>query len=63
MLPIDIKSSLLAMLGDDDVRSMLRGIFGVEEREREVRELREEVAAQPVASGQLREEIATQKVI
>lgn len=63
MLPAEIKSSLLAMLGDDDVRSMLRGIFGVEEREREVRELREEVAAHQVASRELKEEIAAQKTV
>ena len=34
------------MLQDDDIRSTLRGLLGVEEREKELRELREETAAQ-----------------
>ena len=42
----DIKATLLAMLGDDDVRSMLRAVFGMEEKEKQIKELKEEVAAQ-----------------
>ena len=53
----------MAMLADEDIRSLLRGIFGVEEREREVRELREEVEAQKAVCGQLKEEVAAQKAV
>lgn len=42
----DIKAALLAMLGDAEVRSTLRAVFGVEEKEREIRELKLEVATQ-----------------
>ena len=37
----DIKAALLAMLGDEEIRSTLRGIFGVEEKEREIKELKQ----------------------
>ena len=53
-MPGDMKEKLVAMLADEDIRSLLRGIFGVEEREREVRELREEVEAQKAVCGQLK---------
>lgn len=42
----ELKKALLAMLGDGEVRSMLRDLLGVEEREKEVAELKEQVAAQ-----------------
>ena len=41
-----MKAALLAMLGDEDVRSMLRDVFGLEEKEKEIRDLKQEVAAQ-----------------
>ena len=41
----DIKSTLLAMLGDREIVSMLRGVFGLEEKEKEIRDLKQEVAA------------------
>ena len=42
----DMKAALLAMLGDEEIRSTLRTVFGVEEKEREIRELKQEVAIQ-----------------
>ena len=45
-LPAEMKATLLAMLGDEDIRSTLRELLGVEKREKEIRELKEEVAAQ-----------------
>ena len=42
----DLKATLLAMLDDEQVRSRLRDVFRVEEKEKEIRELKEEVAAQ-----------------
>ena len=62
-LPADIKASLLAMLGDDDVRSTLREIFGVEKRDKEIRELKEEVAAQAAIIVELKGEVAAQKTV
>ena len=62
-LPADIKAPLLAMLEDDDVRSTLREVFGVERREKEIRELKEEVAAQAAISVELKEEVAAQKTV
>lgn len=41
----EIKAALLAMLGDQDIRSTLREVFGLEEKEKEIRELKQEVAA------------------
>ena len=42
----EMKTALLAMLSDGDIRSMLRDVLGVEEREREIAELKEQVVAQ-----------------
>ena len=41
-----MKAALLAMLGDEEIRSSLRALFGVEEKEREIKELKQEVATQ-----------------
>ena len=42
----EVKAALLALLGDEEIRATLRAVFGVEEKEREIRELKEEVKAQ-----------------
>ena len=42
----ELKTTLLAMLGDGEVRSILRNLLGVEEREKEIADLKEQVAAQ-----------------
>ena len=42
----EMKAALLAMLGDSEIRSTLRELLGVEEREKEIAELKAEVAAQ-----------------
>ena len=44
----DMKAALLAVLGDEEIRATLRTVFGVEEKEREIRELKQEVKAQKV---------------
>ncbi|KAF0305627.1 hypothetical protein FJT64_002527 [Amphibalanus amphitrite] len=62
-IPDDMKEKLVAMLADEDIRAMLRGIFGVEEREREVRELKEEVAVQKAVCAELKEEMAAQRAV
>ncbi|KAF0314313.1 hypothetical protein FJT64_015193 [Amphibalanus amphitrite] len=43
-----MKTTLLAMLEDSEIRATLRGLFGIEEKEKEIKELKEEVAAQKV---------------
>ena len=53
-----MKSMLLAMLGDQEVRSTLRALFGVDEKEKELQELKEEVAAQKVIISQQEERLA-----
>ena len=42
----DMKTALLAMLSDQDIRSTLRELLGVEEKEKQIKELKEEVEAQ-----------------
>ena len=42
----EIKTTLLAMLGDEDIRATLRDLFGLDEKEKEIRELKQEVASQ-----------------
>ena len=42
------KCLLLAMLGDEDIRYTLRSLLGVEEREKDIRELKKKVEAQKV---------------
>ena len=54
----DMKAMLLAMLGDQEVRSTLRALFGVDEKEKELQELKEEVAAQKVLLSQQEERLA-----
>ena len=57
-LPAEMKATLLAMLGDEDICSRLRGLFGVEERDKEIRELKEEVIAQKAVIQQQEERLA-----
>ena len=40
----ELKTTLLAMLGDGEVRSILRNLLGVEERDKEIADLKEQVA-------------------
>ena len=54
----NMKAMLLAMLGDQEVRSTLRALFGVDEKEKELQELKEEVAAQKVQLAQQEERLA-----
>ena len=42
----EMKTALLAMLGDEEVRSMLKDLLGVKQRETEIADLKEQVAAQ-----------------
>ena len=42
----DMKTALLAMLSDGEIRAILRELLGVEESEKEMAELMEKVAAQ-----------------
>ena len=54
----EIKATLLTMLGDPEVRTTLRALFGMEEKEKELQELKEEVAAQRVVISQQEERLA-----
>ena len=54
----DMKTMLLAMLGDQEVRSTIRALLGVEEKEQELRQLKEEVAAQKLLISQQEERLA-----
>ena len=45
-LPTDIKATLLACLQDDEIRQQLRQLLGVEEKEREIAELKSKLKAQ-----------------
>ena len=54
----DMKAMLLAMLGDQEVRSTLRALFGVDEKEKELQELKEKVAAQETLISQQEERLA-----
>lgn len=54
----DIKSTLLAMLGDREIVSMLRGVFGLEEKEKEIRDLKQEVAAQKAQISEQNDRLA-----
>ena len=42
----EMKAALLAILGDQQIRATLREALGMEEKEKEIRELKQEVAAQ-----------------
>ena len=48
MLPTDVKAALLAALADQDLRTQVRGLLGIEEREREIKHLKETVEAQNI---------------
>ena len=48
VLPADIKAALLAALTDQDLRTQVRELLGIEEREREIKQLKETVEAQTV---------------
>ncbi|KAF0295879.1 hypothetical protein FJT64_006593 [Amphibalanus amphitrite] len=54
----DLKAGLLAMLGDAEIRATLRELFGLEEKEKEIRELKEEVAASKLVISQQEERLA-----
>ena len=53
-----MKAMLLAMLGDQEVRSTIRTLLGVDEKEKELQELKEEVAAQKLLLSQQDERLA-----
>ena len=46
VLAEEIKAALLAALTDQDLRTQVRELLGIEEREREIKQLKETVAAQ-----------------
>ena len=46
VLPAEIKAALLAALADEDLRTQVRGLLGIEEREKEIKHLKEIVEAQ-----------------
>ena len=54
----DIKATLLAMLGDSEIVSMLRGVFGLEQKEKEIQDLKQEVAAQKAQISEQSDRIA-----
>lgn len=54
----DMKAALLAMLSDGDVRATLRELLGVEEKEREIAELKEQVSAQRVMISEQEQRLA-----
>ena len=54
----ELKTTLLAMLGDEDIRVTLRELFGLEEKEKEIRELKQEVASQKVLIEEQGERLA-----
>ena len=54
----DMKQALLAMLSDGDIRSTLRELLGVEAREKEIAELKEEVAAQRTTISEQEQRLA-----
>ena len=49
---VDMKTALLAMFSDGEMRAILRELLGVEERENEMAELEEKVAAQRATTEQ-----------
>ena len=53
-----MKTMLLAVLQDPEVRSSLRALFGVDEKEEELKELKEQVAAQQALISQQEERLA-----
>ena len=54
----ELKTALLAMLSDQEIRSTLRELLGVEEKEKQIRELKEEVAAQKAVIADQEERLA-----
>lgn len=54
----DMKAALLAMLSDGEIRATLRELLGVEEKEKEIAELKEEVTAQRATINEQEQRLA-----
>ena len=54
----EMKTTLLAMLEDSEIRATPRNLFGIEEKEKEIRELKQEVAAQKVLINEQSDKLA-----
>ena len=53
-----MKTTLLAMLEDGDIRATLRSLFGIEEKEKEIKELKQELAAHKAVIGEQNDRLA-----